>query len=286
MSSTSSVPQTGPAAGGLLAEPRFELMPFDSMEGQLDHLPDGATVAITASPSLGLDATVDWSVQAAEQGYEVVPHVAARYVEDDEHLDEVLSRLAEAGVTDVFIPGGDREEAIGEFESSHDLLTAMDRLGHEFDDVGITGYPEGHDFISDETLAEVMDKKAPYATYVTTQLCYDPETILRWIETIRDRGIDLPVEIGIPGVMKYQKLLKISRKVGVGDSIRFLQKTSGITGFIKQFIRSRGKFSPDELVDELDPYYQDAEYNLRGLHVYSFNQVPDTETWREDRLNN
>lgn len=284
MSSSHTVPQSDTPEGRLLAEPRFELMPFDSMEDQLSHLPDGATIAITTSPSLGLDTTVEWSVRAAEQGYNVVPHLAARYVKDDDQLDEILTQLTDAGITDVFIPGGDREEPVGEFESSYELLTAMDRLGHEFEEVGITGYPEGHDFISDETLAAVMDKKAPYATYVTTQLCYNPDAIVDWIETIRDRGVELPVEVGIPGVMKYQKLLKISRKVGVGDSIRFLQKTAGITGFIRQFIRSRGKYNPDELVEGLSPYYNDPEYKLRGLHVYSFNRVPDTESWRMDRL--
>jgi hypothetical protein len=94
----------------LLAEPRYELMPFDSFGEQLTHLPDGAEVAITTSPTLGLEATVEWTEKAAAEGYAIVPHVAARYVEDDDHLDEVASRIAEAGVDDIFVPGGDRDE--------------------------------------------------------------------------------------------------------------------------------------------------------------------------------
>jgi methylenetetrahydrofolate reductase (NADPH) len=268
-----------------LADPRFELMPFDSIEEQVDHLPDDATITVTASPTLGLEDTITWSERLAEQGYDIVPHVAARYVRDEEHLDEVLGRLADAGVTAVFIPGGDREEPAGEFDSAYQLLTAMDDLGHEFDEVGITGYPEGHAFLDDETLAEAMQRKAPHATYITTQICYDPEEIVEWADVVRnDRGIDLPIEVGIPGVMKYQRLIGISRKVGVGDSVRFLQKTTGILGFLKEFIGSRGKYTPDELVDGLAPYHGDSHYNIRGLHIYTFNQVPDTESWRRDRL--
>jgi methylenetetrahydrofolate reductase (NADPH) len=270
----------------LLSEPRFELMPFDSFEGQMEQLPEGAEIAITASPQLGLDATVEWSEKSAARGYTPIPHVAARYVEDRDHLDEIATRLTEAGVTDIFVPGGDREEPVGEFESAHELLVALDDLGHEFDEVGITGYPEGHDFLDDRTLAEAMERKAPYATYITTQLCYDPEAVVDWIETIRDRGIDLPVEVGIPGVMKYQRLLSISQKVGVGDSIRFLRKTSGIVGFVRQLVGSRGKYTPDALVDGLAPYVDDPEYGLRGIHVYTFNQTADTETWRRERLGN
>jgi methylenetetrahydrofolate reductase (NADPH) len=274
----------GSSASDLLASPRFELMPFDSFDDEIRHLPDGATITITASPQLELEATIDAAERAAEQGYEVVPHVSARYVRGPEHLAEICERLTAVGIDDIFVPGGDREKPIGEFESAYDMLVALDDLEYEFEEIGITGYPEGHEFIDDETLAEAMKEKAPYATYIATQLCYDPDTILEWIETVRDRGVDLPVEVGIPGVMKYEKLLSISQKVGVGDSVRFLKKTTGIVGFVKQFIGSRGRYRPDELVDGLAPYADDPTYNIRGLHVYTFNQVPDTEAWRTERI--
>jgi methylenetetrahydrofolate reductase (NADPH) len=272
------------AVDDLLADPRFELMPFDSFETQMTHLHEGAKIAVTASPQLGLEATVEWSERAADRGYEPIPHVAARYVRDRDHLDEVAGRLTEAGITDVFVPGGDREEPVGAFESAHDLLVALEDLGYDFPEVGITGYPEGHDFLDDRTLAEAMDRKAPYATYVTTQLCYDPVAVGDWIERIRDRGIDLPVEVGIPGVMRYQRLLSISQKVGVGDSVRFLRKTSGVLAFLRHLVGSRGKYTPDSLVDGLAPYAADPSYGIRGLHIYTFNQVPDTEAWRLGRL--
>jgi methylenetetrahydrofolate reductase (NADPH) len=268
----------------LLAEPRFELMPFDSFGEQMAHLPDGAMIAITTSPTLGLDATIEWTEKAAAAGYEIVPHIAARYVEDDDHLEAVARRLVEAGVEDIFVPGGDREEPAGEFESAYELLVALEDLEYDFEDVGITGYPEGHDFLSEETLAEAMERKAPYATYLVTQLCFDPEAVVTWVEAVRERGIDLPVEVGIPGVMKYQKLIGISQKVGVGDSVRFLQKTTGILGFIRQIVGSRGKYQPDELIDGLAPYATDPEYDIRGVHVYTMNQVPDAEEWRRSRL--
>ena len=267
----------------LLAEPKFELMPFDSFGEQMRHLPDGATIAITTSPTLGIDSTVEWTEKAAAEGYEIIPHIAARYVEDVAHLEEIAGRLVDAGVTDIFVPGGDREEPAGEFESAYELLVALEDTAYEFEEVGITGYPEGHDFLSDETLAEAMAKKEPYATYIVTQLCYDPETIVEWVGEIRDRGVDLPVDVGIPGVMKYQRLLGISQKVGVGDSVRFLRKTSGVLGFVKQLLGSRGKYTPDELVEGLAPYV-DTEYGIRNVHIYTFNQVPDSEEWRREML--
>jgi methylenetetrahydrofolate reductase (NADPH) len=268
----------------LLTGARFELMPFESFDEEITHLPDDATIAITTSPQLGIDQTVERTEQARAQGYDVVPHIAARYVSDRDHLAEIVRRLTEAGVTDIFVPGGDREEPAGEFESAYDLLVALDEMEYSFPEVGITGYPEGHDFLDEETLAAAMDRKEPYATYIVTQLCYSPEAVIEWVERLRDRGIDLPVEVGIPGVMKYQRLLQISRKVGVGDSIKFLKKTTGVLGFVRQLVGSRGTYKPDELIDGLGPYVGDEAYNIRGIHIYTFNQTPDTESWRRDRL--
>lgn len=277
-------PASAETVSSLLADARFELMPFGSFDDQVEHLPDRATVTITASPTLELEATIDAAERAAKDGYEVVPHISARYVRNKKQLADICERLKAVGIEDIFVPGGDREVPIGEFESAYDLLIALKDLEYEFEEVGITGYPEGHEFLSDETLAKSMTNKAPYATYIATQLCYDPDAVVDWIDEVRNRDVDLPVEVGLPGVMKYEKLLGISKKVGVGDSIRFLKKTSGILGFIRQFVGSHGRYRPDDLVDGLAPYADDSEYGIRGLHIYTFNQVPDTEEWRQTRI--
>ena len=279
---TRSVDKTG--VEELLTRVRFELMPFESFEEEITHLPDNATIAITTSPQLGIETTVDRTEEAAAAGYDVVPHVAARYVEDRDQLREIARRLTDAGVTDIFVPGGDREEPAGAFDSAHDLLVALDEMPYEFEEVGITGYPEGHDFLDDDTLADAMAQKASYATYIVTQICYDPDAVIEWVEDIRDHGVDLPVEVGIPGVMNYKRLMSISQKVGVGDSVKFLKKTTGVLGFVKQLVGSRGNYEPDELVDGLAPHVNDPAYDIRGLHVYTFNQTPDTEAWRRGRL--
>jgi len=268
----------------LLTDPRFELMPFDSFGEQTAHLPDGATIAITMSPNLSVDRTLEATEEAQADGFEAVPHIAARYIEGEDHLAEVVERLDAAGVTDIFVPGGDLEEPAGKYDSAYAMLTDLDEMDHPFERIGITGYPEGHAFIDDETLAEHMEKKEPYADYITTQLCYDPQAVVDWVDEIRRRDVELPVEVGIPGVMKYQRLLSISQKVGVGDSVRFLRKTTGILGFVKQLVGSRGQYKPDDLVDGLGEIANDSHYDIEGIHIYTFNQVPDTEDWRQEKL--
>ncbi len=267
-----------------LSDVTFDMMPSEEFAGALDPLPDGARIAVVLTPDVGIEPTVENTEIAAERGYDVVPHVAARFIEDRDELDEVAGRLEEAGVTDVFVPGGDRDEPVGEFASAHELLVALEELGYSFPEVGIGGYPTGHDSIDDATLLEAMDRKAAHATYVVTQLCFDADAILEWTGGIRERGVDLPVEPGVPGVMDYRRLMSLSRRWGIAGPLRFIKKTTGVFGFARAMIGSAGRFDPTEMVETLAPYYRDPEYDLHRLRLYTFNQTDDTESWRRERL--
>lgn len=272
------------ALRSLLLNPRYELLPFESFDEQIQYVPTGGTITITASPNKDIEATISRAIDLPELGYEVVPHIAARSVKGPDHLVDILEQLNRVDITDIFVPAGDLDEPEGPYESSIELLSAIEDLGFTFDNIGITGYPEGHPFLSEDVLNESMLEKEPYATYIVTQYCFDPNAVISWIESIRTRGIELPVYVGVSGVMKYQKLLQISQRVGVGDSIRFLHKTTGIVDFIRQIIGARGTYTPDRLLDGLVPIVDDPRYDLAGLHIYSFNQVEDTERWRSQKL--
>ncbi len=268
----------------VLSDVTFDMMPSDEFGESLEPLPDGARIAVVLTPDVGIEPTVENTEIATDRGYDVVPHVAARFIEDRDELDEVAGRLKDAGVTDIFVPGGDRDEPVGEFTSAHELLVALEELGYSFSEVGIAGYPTGHASIDDETLAGAMEQKIPYATYIVTQLCFDADAIIEWTGGIRERGVGLPVEPGIPGVMDYRRLMSLSRRWGIAGPLRFIQKTTGVFGFAKAMIGSAGRFDPTEMVETLAPYHSDPEYDLHRLRLYTFNQTGDTETWRRERF--
>ena len=77
----------------LLQEPRYEVIPVQGIEQKVAALPYGATVTVTASPSLGLDRTLDVSTALAARGFRVVPHLAARMVTGRSHLERLVQRL-------------------------------------------------------------------------------------------------------------------------------------------------------------------------------------------------
>ncbi len=264
-----------------LSQPRFELIPMEGASGRAAYLPKGAKVAISCSPRRGIESTLLLGEELLERGFRIVPHIAARLVADRAHLEEIVRRLDDLKVREVFVIGGDARKPAGPFSGAFELLSAMADLGHDFERIGVGGYPEGHPHIDDETLRRALLDKRPFATYIVSQMCFDPVAILDWVADIRRRGIGLPVYVGLPGVVERKKLLQISLKIGVGDSARFLTKhTNLVTRFLKP-----GGYSPDELVKELAPYVGDQNYNIAGFHIYTFNQVESTEKWRRKILN-
>ena len=270
--------------GKVLSQPRYEVIPTKGAEDWARDLPKEAKVSVTCSPAKGVEATLLLAERLAKQGFRVVPHISARLVADEAHLEEVVRRLDGLGVREIFVIGGDAKKPVGPFSGALDLLSAMADMGHGFDDVGVGGYPEGHPLIGDDTLRRVLRDKQPFATYVVSQMCFDPRAIVDWVADIRRRGIRLPVMVGVPGVVHKKRLFQVSRKIGVGDSARFLKKHTNLGVSLLTSLFRSGGYSPDGLVRELAPYVGKQEYNIAGFHVYTFNQVESTEKWRHQIL--
>lgn len=261
----------------MLRDARFEVFPIAGIEREVARwLPTSVKLAVTASPRRGVTETLDLAERLSTLGYTVVPHLSARLVTDEVHLKEILDRLAGLAIRDVFVVGGDPNRAVGAFADAQQLLRAMANLDHGLLEIGIAGYPESHPKIGDDLLIQAMWDKRPYATYIVSQLCFDPSVITRWIDRVRARGVTLPIYIGVPGPTSVAKLLRVSRRIGVGDSTRFLAHHG--MGVLR--IGFPGHYSPDRLVARLSSYAERPEADVRGLHVYTFNDLDGIERWR------
>jgi methylenetetrahydrofolate reductase (NADPH) len=268
------------ALAGLLRRPRYEVLPLEGVEEDIAALPgDDVILTVTGSPSRGLDATLELSERLARDGRTVVPHLPARQVQDRGHLDALLDRILAAGIRRLFVPAGDASAVAGAFDSAAALLAAMGERRYEFEAIGITGYPESHHLIPDEETIRAMFEKAEMATEIISQICFDAETITDWIVKVRARGTHLPIWIGLPGIVDYSKLFRISMKIGVGESARFLGHQHG---WLSRLLTRR--FNPDGIVRELAPAVDDPEAGVAGFHIYTFNEIERTERWRRETL--
>lgn len=264
-----------------LRAPRYEVIPLNGIAEQvIATTSTDVTLTVTASPAKGIDATLDLTQRLARAGFEVVPHLSARLIADEAHLKDVIGRLHEWDVRDVFVVAGDADPPAGKYGGALELLVSMNEIGHGFDAIGITGYPESHPLIDDDVTIQSMWDKRHYATYIVSNLCFNPKTIVSWVERVRRRGVDLPVFIGMPGPAQRAKLIRIAERIGVGESARFLKQHKS---WLPRFFLP-GAFSPGRLLHGLAPAIGTAGNAIKGFHIYTFNEVEHTERWRRETI--
>lgn len=261
----------------------FELIPLKSLVGAVEALPAGAEVSVTCSPAKGIDETQRITAELQADGYTAIPHFSARMVRDKAHTAELAAWCRELGLTKVFMVGGDAEEP-GDYAGAVEFLADFLETDHGLDTIGVTAYPDGHVFLSDEKLRWALHEKqrmlseAGVNGYCSTQMCFDPDTIAKWLRTEREQGLTLPVHLGISGVVDKSKLLTMGARLGIGDSLKYLRKNVGAVVKMMTSVN----YDPNDL---LLPLSDDlVNLGVEGMHVFTFNQVAATNEWRESVL--
>jgi methylenetetrahydrofolate reductase (NADPH) len=112
-----------------------------------------------------------------------------------------------------------------------------------------------------------------------SNLCFDAKLLVSWLARIRRRGVTLPVQLGLAGPVETTKLLSMAGKIGVGESTRFL--TNHVSWFMR--LASPGGYSPEKLLRQVTGATT-GDQGVAGLHVFTFNQVAETERWRQSLL--
>jgi methylenetetrahydrofolate reductase (NADPH) len=256
---------------------RLEVLPLAGIVEEVARLPRPIRIVVTCSPKHGPDRGVEVAAQLRELDHELTVNVAARMVRDRDHLDQLLAGLADAGVDDLFLIGGDIKDPVGEYSSALDLLPLVVDHPQRPGLIGVAGYPEGHPLISAEELGRVLRDKSRLADYAVTQMCFDPDALRTWIVSEREQGMELPIVIGMPGKVARRKLLTMSARIGVGPSLDFLRKQKGLRRLLSR------RSTADRLYDEIAPLLDDPELALAGLQYFTFNELLQTWEWHQTR---
>jgi len=263
-----------------LRRPRYEVLPTDdAVERVTAYVPRDVTVTVTASPRRGMPATVLLAVALARLGYHAIPHISARMIRDRHELGQILDALRAAGIKNVFVIAGDAKQPAGEFPDALSLLNALPE-DHGLTEIGITGYPESHPFIHDDITIQAMWDKRRYATYMVSNMSFDPDAVNRWIKRVRNRGVELPIHLGMAGVADPARLLRLSTKIGITESARFLR---GHPSWVARMLRPGG-YEPGRFLSALMPEIALPDRKVAGLHVFTFNEIEPTERWRQEML--
>lgn len=239
-------------------------------------------VAVTFLPGESLEARIAAAKLVRSLGFEPMPHFSARRLESGDDFETYLAAVVrEAGVQRCFVIAGDPPEAAGPYSDSMALIRtgAFERAGIKA--IGVGGHPEGHpNMTPDQCFAVLTEKCAEIeqrgmAPLIVTQFSFDAAPVLSWLAELRQRGIDAPVRIGIPGPAGIKTLMRFAARCGVGASASVLTKY-GIS--VTKLIGTAG---PDKLVDALASGLGDQHGKVR-LHFYPFGGLTKTVEWIND----
>lgn len=267
----------------LIDEMAFEVIPLKTLDAAIEALPPGSRVSVTASPVKGQAATLEITEQLLELGHRPIPHLSARLVRDRVQAAELARWIRAAGVDTAFVVGGDVTDP-GPYPDALSFLRDFLDADPGLAAVGVTSYPDGHPLIDEQTLHDALHAKqellaaAGVSGYCSTQMCFDPSRISGWLAAERDRGLSLPVHLGIAGIVDRAKLLTMGARLGIGPSLRYLRKNrAAITKMMTSL-----SYDPNDLLTALSGQLTDL--GVSGLHVFTFNQVEATARWRADNL--
>ena len=216
---------------------------------------------------------------AAGWGFTPVPHISARRLPSQHALEEFLGALREDGTTrDVFVVGGDPAQPEGPYRSSLDVIRTGLLEKYGIGSVSISGYPEGHPDISDDLLWSAMAGKSREISErgitgnVVTQFSFDADAVVAWIEEVRDRGITVPIRVGVPGPTGVRRLLAFAGRFGVASSATIARKYGlSLTNLL-------GTAGPDRFIWRLSDRLNDHHGEVR-LHFYTFGGLRQTAAW-------
>jgi methylenetetrahydrofolate reductase (NADPH) len=269
-------------AGCLARNASVEIIPSSASKiaDFRDHMPAGARVFIPFLPKARFADCIPLAVRLRNEGMEPVPHIAGRRLRSKAELTDTLAELrARAGLRQVLVIAGDPEEPAGPFADSMAVLETGLLEAHGIETIFVGGQPEGIPGVSGEAVRDALDWKCAYAKHsaaelrLVTQFVLDPDNLITWRRGLAERGIGLPLHVGLAGPTSLKTLLKFAGLTGAKASFRAMRK------YGVKLTRLSDTATPDDLVWRLASETEGAP--VHGLHVYTFGGFASAVEWLE-----
>ena len=256
-----------------------------------DILPKSTRVYLAHLQDADITEMVAAAKRLNDEGFTVMPHIPARAIKNKAMLGDWLSMYQnEAGVDEALLIAGGSPKPIGDYDSSIKLIESglFDLAG--FKRLHIAGHPEGNKDIDPDgeikNVSEALSWKQEFSKRtdaemaIATQFCFDANVVKKWMDDIKDDGIDIPIHIGIAGPAKLQTLLKFSIECGIGSSMKVHTKRA------KDITKILLPYEPTQVLKDLSEYKaKDPKFNIEQVHFFPFGGIKQTSDWVREVLN-
>ncbi len=262
------------------------------IESFKEILPKNTRVYIAHIEGVPIKEMVQTAKRISSEGFNVMPHFPARIIKDKSTLEEWINMYqGEAGINQALLLAGGVDKPHGTFESSMQLVETELFERYNFKNLHFAGHPEGNKDIDkdgsnknvDEALLwkQKFNERSDIDIAITTQFCFEAESVIEWANSLTNNGINIPIHIGVAGPAKLQTLIKFSIACGVGPSLKVLQKRA------KDVKKLLLPFDPNDFLETLAKHKKEnPKFNISNIHFFPLGGIVTNASWIKNAKNN
>jgi len=243
------------------------------------RLKTGTEIFLSDVPRRSSGELVKSCARLAAGGLAPVPHIALRRMTSASSFERLLAECVEVGgVRKAMLIAGDLAEARGPFADVAGALRGSDLRRCGVDAVAVAAYPDGHPYLSAETLDQALTTKLALLEdqglerQIVSQFGFDLQAVGGWLVRLRRKGIRDPVSVGMAGPASAAALMRFAMRCGVRTAAR---------GLVRDANRVGGLFAhqPERLIAPLAAIAGGPENAPVKVHFFAFGGIEKTARW-------
>ncbi|ACV23360.1 5,10-methylenetetrahydrofolate reductase [Slackia heliotrinireducens] len=246
-------------------------MPVEEARGLMAGLaplnPAFVSVTYSAGGAGNSERTVDVAKMGQDEfGLTCMAHLTCMGA-TKESVAREFERMREAGIENVLalrgdkVPGRDADV----FHYAKDLIPLAREAGFC---VGAAAYPEGHvdclDF--DASIRHLKEKQDAGAEFFVTQLFFENDVALRFLDAARSAGITVPITFGIMPFMSKAQLTRMIFMCGAS-------LPSPIIKLLNHYEDDEESLRQAGIEYACNQFVELGREGVDGLHVYTMNRA-------------
>jgi methylenetetrahydrofolate reductase (NADPH) len=191
-----------------------------------------------------------------------------------DEVNEVVRSYWDAGVRHIVALRGDPIAGIGAkyephpggYDQTCDLVAGIKRIGNF--EVSVSAYPEKHpEAASLDADIDALRKKVDCgADRAITQFFFDNDLYLRYLDTVRSRGIDIPIVPGILPVQNFKQAASFAARAGASVPEWLAQRFEGLEEDVDTRKLIAAAVAAEQVLDLVDR-------GVTEFHFYTMNRA-------------
>ena len=189
-------------------------------------------------------------------------------------VDEVVESYWDVGVRHIVALRGDPAAGIGAkyephpggYEHTCDLVAGIKKVG-DFE-VSVSAYPEKHpEAASLDADIDALKKKVDCgADRAITQFFFDNDLYLRYLDTVRSRGINIPIVPGILPVQNFKQAANFAQRAGASVPEWLASRFEGLEEDVETRKMIAAAVAAEQVLDLVDR-------GVSEFHFYTMNRA-------------